>query len=362
VNPAADPNDATVSVDYFDGETARPRRARLRIAAGDIEVVDAASGEVLRRVSPRHIQWPERQRHGPRVAHLEPAGMLQADDSAAWDAFVRAAGRRDSIVVRAQQNWRATLAACVALIGLLGAGYLWGLPWASRGVVAVVPTTVDDEIGRIVMASVVERRWLEPTQLDGAEQDRLRSAFRRAVEAAWPQPGQRPRYDLRFAKSSIGPNAFALPGGTMVLTDEMVKLVDAREDVIVGVLGHELGHVRQRHGMRMLVQFAVLNTVTGIALGDFSGVAATAPAVLGQQAYSRDHEREADAESLKVLRAAGYSPEAMVVLFEKIRAWREGKQGAGDDRKKRFDLGIALASHPADEERIRFFREAAAAR
>ncbi len=349
-----------IAVQYFDGQTARPQAARVRTVGNDVEILDAASGAVLRRVAHSKVQWPERQRHGPRVAHLADGGMLHCDDQSAWDAFARTAGRRESLVVRAQQKWRTTLAACAALFMMLAAGYIWGLPWASRAAVAAVPTSVDREIGRAVMQSV-EGRWLQPSELPAAEQQRLRDVFARAVAAAWPQQEQRPAYDLRFAKSTIGPNAFALPGGTMVLTDEMVKLVDARDDVIVGVLGHELGHVRQRHGMRMLVQFTVLNVVTGVALGDFSGALAAAPAILGQQAYSRDHEREADVESLRVLRAAGHSPEAMVVLFEKIAAFRD-ERAKSADKDKGFDLGIALSSHPADEERIRFFRDAAAAR
>lgn len=349
-----------VAVQYFDGQTARPRAARVRAVGDGIEIVDADGGALLRRVTHAQVQWPERQRHGPRVAHLDGGGTLHCDEQAAWDAFAAGAGQRETFVVRAQQHWRATLAACAVLVAMLVAGYLWGLPWASRAVVAAVPESVDREIGRVVMQSV-EGRWMSASELPAAEQERLRAAFAKAVAAAWPE-GKRPAYDLRFAKSDIGPNAFALPGGTMVLTDEMVKLVDAREDVIVGVLGHELGHVRHRHGMRMLVQFTVLNVVTGIALGDFSGALAAAPAILGQQAYSRDHEREADAESLRVLRAAGHSPEAMVVLFEKIAAWRDERRGKGAGKGGGFDPGIALSSHPADEERIRFFREAAAAR
>ncbi len=346
-----------VAVEYFDGQQARPQAARARAGTTHFDVVDAA-GALLRRVPRREVQWPERQRHGPCVAHFESGGMVQCNDHAAWDRFAIASAERPSWVVRAQQNWRATFSACITLVALLAAGYVWGLPWVARGLVALAPLSVDREIGTVVLRSI-EGRWTEASALPAEQQARLRAAFAKAVAAADP-PADRPVYDLRFHKSALGPNAFALPGGTMVLTDELVTLVEGREDVLVGVLAHELGHVRHRHGMRTLVQFTVLTTVTSVALGDFSSLAATAPAVLGQQAYSRDHEREADAESLRVLQAAGYSPEAMVVLFEKLAAWRAGKEGkTNSGERKRFDPGIALSSHPADEERIRFFRDAA---
>ena len=75
------------------------------------------------------------------------------------------------------------------------------------------------------------------------------------------------------------------------------------------------------------------------------------PALLGQMAYSRDVEREADPESSAVLRAAGLSPEVMVELFERARSgWAAGAT---------TPTGIALAWHPADAERVALFREAA---
>ena len=136
----------------------------------------------------------------------------------------------------------------------------------------------------------------------------------------------------------------------MVVTDELVSLVDGRHDVVIGVLGHEYGHVKARHGVRMVAQSALLRTVTSLVLGDFSAVLAAAPALLGEQAYSRDFEREADAESVRILRAAGASPGAMVVFFEKLASKDLGNTGG---------VAIAFASHPADAERVDFFRRAA---
>ena len=139
----------------------------------------------------------------------------------------------------------------------------------------------------------------------------------------------------------------------------MLQLLEGRDDVLIGVLGHELGHVRRRHGMRMMVQAALIGTAASIAWGDFSSVLATAPALLGQSAYSRDFEREADDDAITLLRANGLSPALMAELFERLRAGRP----AGDEEQAgrgAFDLGIALASHPADAERMQHFRDAAA--
>lgn len=345
-----------ITVDYFDGESARAHPARLTWAA-DMLVIAWDGGE--RQVHPRDVQWPERQRHGTRIAHLLPhagGGSLQGHDSAAWDAFVRqrpgASG--DSLVVRAQQSWRGVLAAVVLLIGVAVSAYVWGVPALARGVVAALPPSADKAVGELALDSV--RSWLKPTAVAPERRARIEAGFARLVEASFPDPATRPAYTLRFHASRIGPNAFALPGGTIVITDELLALMPDRDDAVLGVLAHELGHVRLRHGMRLLVQVSLLSAATSIAFGDFSSVLAAAPALVGQLDYSRDAEREADAESARLMKAAGLRPDAMVEFFERVQRWRHSAEGRrlGADA----DMGIAFSSHPADAERIAFFRAA----
>lgn len=329
--------------EYFDGRSARAHAVVLR-RDGDALAIEGDGVDL--RVPLAAVRWPERTRHGVRVAELPGGASLQCADAAAWDAFARHCGRGDGAVVRAQQSWRVVLASLVALVALLAGLYVWGIPAAAQVALGVIPARIDDAVGEVAMRSIDEE-WMKPSALDAAEQQRLRAAFEKVL-AAQP-PGSVPAHRIEFRKSRIGPNAFALPGGTIVMTDELVKLVDGDAAVIAGVLAHELGHVRHRDGMRMLIQASAVGVLASMVVGDFNSLLATVPVVLGQSAYSRDAERRADAESARLLRDAGLSPAVMVGFFEKL-----GKE-QGEHR-----LGIAIASHPADEERIRFFREAAA--
>jgi Zn-dependent protease with chaperone function len=342
-----------LEVDFFDGRSARSHRVRIHVSGERLLI---AGDGIARSVPLAEVQWPERTRHGARVAHLKDGGALHCTDATAWDAWARASGRGETLVVKAQQSWRWVGGIVVALVLLLAAGYLWGLPWASRAVVAMLPHSVDREIGNAAMKSV-DGQLVQASELPAAQQAKLRAAFERAVAQAWPQGA--PPHELLFRRGkdkSLGPNAFALPGGTMVLTDELVALVDGDEAVILGVLGHELGHVRHRHGLRMLVQATALGVVTSVVIGDFSSLLAGVPLVLGQAGYARDAEREADADSVHLMKAAGISPDAMVRFFEKVAAERRKRPDGGEPSW----LGIAIASHPADDDRIRYFREAAA--
>jgi Zn-dependent protease with chaperone function len=359
-------------VEYFDGRSARAQPVRLS-RQGDALHIDGDGVQLL--VPLRDVQWPERTRHGKRVAHLPDGGSLNCADAAAWDDFARACGRGDSVVVRAQQSWQWVLASVAGMVVLLAALYQWGVPWAARAAVPLIPASVDAAVGDQAMASLDEH-LLKPSKLPAEQQQRLRAAFEQAAKA---QPaGTVPAHRLLFRSADIGPNAFALPGGTMVVTDDLVELVGGDAAVIAGVLGHELGHVRHRHGMRMLVQATAIGIVASAVFGDFSSLLAGVPIWLGQAAYARDAEREADADSARFLKNAGISPAVMVTFFEKLaeRATRpRGKDGAASAppasgtppegparQRSQSPLGIAIASHPADAERIRFFRDEAAKR
>ncbi len=350
--PPAEADPAALAADYFDGRSARAHAVRLHVEGDSLAIV---GDEVDRREPLASLRWPERTRHGVRLLHLADGASIQCRASLAWDNWsADHAGRRDSVVVRVQQRWKWVMVSTLVLIALIGGVYLFGLPVIARGVVAMVPRSVDEALGESALSSIDAGGLMKPTTLTPDKQEAVRSAFAQAV-AKLP-PGDAPDYRLEFRKSTIGPNAFALPGGAIVLTDDLYERVDGDRDILVGVLGHELGHVRHRHGMRMLVQAGVLSATAGALYGDFSTLFSQIPVLLGQASYSRAFEHEADVDSVRLMKADGISPAVMAQFFVKVRRPRPGDAAASAPKLPHMPL--ALASHPADEERIQFFEDA----
>jgi Zn-dependent protease with chaperone function len=363
---------STLQVHYFDGRSARAQAAQLSVQ--DHQLVVSVAGEPAAHVALRAVQWPERTRHGSRIAQLPAGASLQALEPAAWDAWVGEHIAADSWLVRMQQSWRGVAVACVLLVTALVGLYVWGLPVAARGVLTLVPQSVDQAIGDQVLTTL-EGQELHPSQLPPAEQARIRAAFAAMVNRAYPQDPPVWRLEFRAGlgpvvrksdqsadsaqspprRSALGANAFALLGGVMVVTDELVQLVND-DQVVLGVLGHEIGHVRYRHGMRQLIQITALGAIVSAAFGDYASLLATLPVVAGGMAYSRQAEREADEEAIRILQANGISPLVMVKLFAALR--QEAESG---DKGGRADtlLGIAFSSHPSDTQRIERFEQAA---
>lgn len=145
-------------------------------------------------------------------------------------------------------------------------------------------------------------------------------------------------------------NAFALPGGIIVVHSGLILAATSSEEVL-GVLAHEIAHVSERHALRGLIGAAGTTLILQALAGDAGGLVAAA-ADLGNDLldlrYSRDLEREADAVGFSYLIDSGIDPSGMVSFFEKLRAEEER---LGLDAKGVSALPF-LSTHPASERRI----------
>ncbi len=136
-------------------------------------------------------------------------------------------------------------------------------------------------------------------------------------------------------------NAFAMPGGYIYIYSGLLLKAESEAEVI-GVLGHEVAHVTQRHVAERLVAAYGLQTVTDMAIGKNPGQLSQIAAGLAANGYllkyGRDQERESDRVGLSYVLRAGYNPQGMVSFFEKL--------AAGGPRPP-----VILSSHPDPADR-----------
>jgi Zn-dependent protease with chaperone function len=360
---------AELPADYFDGHSPQAHPVSLSL---DGQVLHIRGEGIALQFPVAALQWPERQRHGARLCYLPGEGLISHADGPAWDAWC-APVQTDSWVVRWMQSWRGAALAGLMTLMLLTLSWVWGVPLASQWLAMALPESLARSVGEQALAQL-DAHGLASSRLPRPTQEALEADFRAAVQRAYPD-GQAPDWHLVWRRSGrwqLGPNAFALPGGTLVMTDELARLLQDQPTVMLGVLAHELGHLRHRHGMRLVAQASLVSVLSTVVLGDSSGWVAAAPLVLSQQAYSRDAEREADQEAVTVLRANGWSPGVMVTLFERLEAARRKADiaAAADEAEDKpepdtaspqpapgWGLPIGLASHPSDAERIAFFQQ-----
>ena len=116
-------------------------------------------------------------------------------------------------------------------------------------------------------------------------------------------------------------NAFALPGGRVVLFRGLIEVAED-PDEIAAVLAHELGHVAARDPTRMALRSAGSVGVLGLLFGDFAGGALVLFLLNTsiEASYSREAETAADAFAHARMEAAGLPPEALASMFERLKA------------------------------------------
>ena len=233
----------------------------------------------------------------------------------------------------------AVISACVlAIVGLLVAKEP-----IVRAVADQVPASLEVKLGETVFAQLDQGDGF----LEGSELEDSLARMTAPLLAVVPQHEYRFHFHIAEDESI---NAFALPGGPVVIHSGLVLRADAAEEV-VGVLAHEIAHVTRRHTLRQVVSTLGLFTLVQAFFGDLTGIAAVLTeggAELLTLGFSRDFEREADDEGWSYLVAAGIDPRGMIGFFEKLRQEKEQRDGLGGARAY---LGF-LSTHPTTPERI----------
>jgi Zn-dependent protease with chaperone function len=332
---------------YYDAQQARPTAAELVIDAQRVvSIVSTTAGATdslpLQRAALRDVEITERLGNVPRRVLFPGGAVFETTDNAGVDAVLAEFGRDTDLVHWMESRWHIAVGSLVAIIVVSFLFIQYGVPAAASAAARVLPTSIDRSLGSQSLG-ILDRSFLDPSQLPEARQRQLRQRFN--AMTAPLDDGHDYQLELRAAPR-LGPNALALPSGIVVLTDELVALAEHDEE-LVAVLAHEIGHVRGRHALRQLFQSTGVAAIALALFGDVSSISALLSAVpaLLEAKHSRDFEREADQFAKEWLRSNNI-PEKR---FDDILCRMERKMG-GDGRDS---ASAFLSTHPATGERAR---------
>jgi len=326
----------TLQANYFDGRSTRIHPVSLSAEGADLVL----SGQGIElRVPITSVRIDERLGGAPRKLRFQDGSFCEVREVAALDALLSAAGHRDGWVDRAQHGLRHILFSSIAFIALSFLAYRFGLPAAAAWLAVRLPPSVGETL-TVQALRALDGNLLLDSNLDKARQESLTKEFR-ALEL--PNGGT-PHSKLLFRRSpGLGPNAFTLPDGTIVVLDELITTL-GNDDQIIAVLSHELGHAYGHHGLRLLLESSAIGAFWTFYAGDMSQLIAAAPAAVMQAKYSQELEQQADDYGAALMLANHRSPALLADALEKLlRAKPHAHEGY-------------LASHPPSDERMRRLR------
>lgn len=227
------------------------------------------------------------------------------------------------------------------------------LGWALLGGVLLIPVLL---LGLLLLKQDVVADWLIqhiPVQLEARIGDMVLSQSRLSMQLIESGPsvealariGEKlttnsPHHYRWFVANQKGINAFAAPGGVVVVNAGLLRSISSPEE-LAGVLAHEIAHAELRHSLKGIAKSLGLRALASLALGDYGGTAlAEGLKKLAELGFSREAEREADEEGLRRLVAARIDPQGMVRFFELL-----------EKEQQRLPPEF-LSTHPSNTERI----------
>jgi predicted Zn-dependent protease len=267
------------------------------------------------------VRFSDRLASTARFISLPGGGKCETTDNDRVDQLLRGVGldRPGHWVHALENSWRYVLVALVGVVLFLAGVIRYGAPFVAKEVACGLPLEVEHRLGEKVL-STMDEAWFAPSELDVKTKEKVRAVFAQvAANVDFGLTG------IEFRKGKIiGANAFALPSGIIVITDELVLMAkDPRE--LLGVLAHEAGHVACRHSLRTYLQ----NSMVALALvgitGDVSSLMVGVSTLLIQAKYSREFEREADRFAVDLLVRQGVAVSFLTGFLMRL----EESSGAG---------------------------------
>lgn len=335
---------STLKGHYFDGKRPIAVPAKIQLIDDQVKLKSDLFSEQIAlsqlRVSPAIGT-------AKRFINLPNSGQFVCDNSEILHSIPQKS-QSEGVVAWLEEKWGIALACVITIAGLLITGYFYGLPIAAKHVANYIPMGTEKTLGQEAISWLDEKQWFNPSKLDLQKQKEITEGFIKLSDGLPVQPF----LQLEFRSGQFfGANALALPGGIIVITDEMVQAAVTLEEILT-VLAHEIGHIELRHVTRSVLQNSVIGITVAALTADaatLSAVVTGLPVLIARTKYSRLFETEADQYAFELIKKRGYSPNAFAALMERLSKNKNNSRGPL----------TWFSTHPGTAERVEHARQSA---
>lgn len=309
---------------------------RLAVGTNTVWLIDE-QGQIQTRCAPEELSVEPRIGSTERRVNFPDGTLFLTENHAALEHLI--ADSSGSRLHQAEKfHPRLIVVALTCLVAVWGV-WKYGLTVLVALAVWMTPPPLVAAIDAGVMQAL-DQVLTEPSTLSDRDKAEAQDSFDQLLAALGPAAEDHD-YTLEFRDlPGMGPNAFALPGGTIVATDDLVRRVST--DALAGVIGHEIGHVAEQHGLTQIYRSLGVFVLIGMMAGDTGPVLEQVLLegnLILSLSYSRQHELAADQFGVELAKKAGFDPNGLSDFFELL------EQEFGDQKTD------WLSTHPRFEDR-----------
>jgi beta-barrel assembly-enhancing protease len=201
-----------------------------------------------------------------------------------------------------------------------------------------------DDIDEVELGKEITKQFHFSDQIDTQESKYLTAVLKNITVYS----KRKMNYQI-FIMESEYPNAFALPGGTIVITRGLLGILDS-ESELISVLAHEMGHIEQSHCLNSVKYRIAANKV---GMRDLGSIGDFASRLLVQHAYSKTQENEADEYAFKLISQTQYDPNGVYLAFKRLNdSYKEQRT----QKTAPTIIDDYFTSHPRIEHRLSKFK------
>ena len=302
---------------YFNGETSDKKDVSLYytdngfVGFHDLDVDETHFNE---------IKVSSRIGNTPRYINFPDGSQFESNDNVAIDKMLKNLSN-DPLHGFAHKFESTKSFILFAVIGVILFGWLfiqYGIPAMSRQIADLLPEEASQYMGQGVL-DAMDKGIFSESKLTEKRQNELTTLFNSLLKNIEGSKNYRLKFRLG---GKIKANAFALPDGTIVFTDELINL--AENDLeIASIMLHEIGHLKNHHSLRATIQQFSLAMFVMVITGDVStssSIITAIPVMLVESGFSQGMEIEADSYSLEYMQKHKVDPAYFAIMMEKLEA------------------------------------------
>ena len=302
---------------YFNGETSDKKDVSLYYKEDGLVGFEELDVD---EINFNEINISSRIGNTPRYLNFSDGSQFETLDNVAIDEMVEKLSN-DPLHGLAHKLESAKAFVLFTVVAVILFGWLfvqYGIPAFSKQIAELLPDEASQYMGQGVL-DVMDKTWFSESQLTEKKQNELRELFNSLLKNI---EGSK-NYQLKFRLGGdIKANAFALPDGTIVFTDELINL--AENDLeIASIMLHEIGHLKSRHSIRATIQQFSLAMFVMVITGDVStssSIITAIPIMLVESGFSQGMETEADTYSLEYMLKHKIDPNYFAIMMGKLEA------------------------------------------
>ncbi|WP_415896681.1 M48 family metallopeptidase [Neptuniibacter sp. QD57_21] len=342
---------------WFETDSSAKVLAELYLSDNSFQI---RSGEkVIYSGDLKQLSFSDRVGSIDRKVYIQDQGVFQTAENDTIDQWLKYSqkaqhSRASSWFHRLETHWGMIISSAVIVAFLTVVMFVWGLPAGSKYVAKALPSSFAETLSTHTL-EVMDKALFKPSELTDEKQVKIIDHFDKELTQVYSG-----EHNLKLHFRNVGglANAFALPSGDIVLTDELVDRLQAPGQ-LDSVILHEIGHVHYHHGMTRLVHSSAIGVLLLAIMGNdealLQELLVSFPVFLMQQHYSREAEIEADEFAFEKMIELGIDPIRFAEALELIIA-EDGDSNANSQHEepasKVKEYSQYLSTHPETKERM----------